>query len=570
MKKSGNESESSQAPILREQVQRVRDVLLELHRALLAWESENYARDRGPLARQELLRLLLESNEFAWLRPMSTLIADMDVLIDADHVPSAWAYRDLLHQTVEMFRLADEAAEFTKKYRAALQQSLDSAGRHGELRALLRDVGSGAARRTAEPAREPGQFMPTPQFAALGNFVESQMPATLELLRQMVAINSFTGNREGVNQLGKLTADCFAPLGFVAETVPSVNPHYGDHLVLTRPGRSSRCIAMVSHLDTVFPPEEEIRNNFRWQPEGDRIYGPGTHDIKGGTAMMWLVLKTLQSQAPAVFEEITWKLFWNSSEETLSQDFGEVCRTRFNPGTLGALVFESEGRLGQERLMVVARKGRGTWRVTVTGRGAHAGAKHQHGANAIVQLTHTLQRIAALTDHSRDLTFNVGTVSGGTVLNRVPHEAFAEGEFRAFTPEVYASAKAALLALAGPGEVRSLADRYPCDVQVEILSESRPWPRNAQTDRLAAIWCQAGTELGLPVNVEQRGGLSDGNLIWDAVPTLDGLGPWGDNDHCSERSADGSKVPEYVDVPSFAPKAVLNTIAILKLAGEAG
>ena len=47
----------------------------------------------------------------------------------------------------------------------------------------------------------------------------------------------------------------------------------------------------MSHLDTVFPPEEEARNNFRWQPEGDRIFGPGTHDIKGGTVMMWLVLQ---------------------------------------------------------------------------------------------------------------------------------------------------------------------------------------------------------------------------------------------------------------------------------------
>ena len=61
------------------------------------------------------------------------------------------------------------------------------------------------------------------------------------------------------------------------------------------------------------------------------------------------------------------------------------------------------------------------------------------------------------------------------------------------------------------------------------------------------------------VNCEERGGLSDGNLIWDAVPTLDGLGPWGDNDHCSERSPDGSKLPEFVEVSSFVPKAVLNT-----------
>ena len=401
--------------------------------------------------------------------------------------------------------------------------------------------------------------------ASLTDFLTKQMPAALEMLRQMVGINSFTGNREGVNNLGRLTAECFAPLGFTAEFVPSVNPDYGDHLVLTRRGRGTKSIAMVSHLDTVFPPEEETRNNFHWQPDGDRIYGPGTHDIKGGTVMMWLVLRALQAHAPAVFEDIAWKLCWNSSEETLSQDFGEVCRSRFGHDTLAALVFESEGRFGDERLMVVARKGRGTWRASFTGRGAHAGAKHPHGANAIVQLAHTLQRIAALTNYKQDLTFNVGTVCGGTVLNRVPHEAFAEGEFRAFKPEVYAQGKAALLALAGPGEVRSPVDRYACDVKIEILSESRPWPRNPATDRLAAIWQEAGKGLGIPVNVEERGGLSDGNLIWDAVPTLDGLGPWGDNDHCSERSADGSKLPEYVEVPSFVPKAALNAVAILRL-----
>ena len=84
---------------------------------------------------------------------------------------------------------------------------------------------------------------------------------------------------------------------------------------------------------------------------------------------------------------------------------------------------------------------------------------------------------------------------------------------------------------------------------------------------LASVWQQAGEELGLRISPEERGGLSDANLIWDAVPTLDGLGPWGDNDHCSERSADGSKVPEFVEVSSFVPKAALNVTAILKLTG---
>jgi len=50
----------------------------------------------------------------------------------------------------------------------------------------------------------------------LNAFLRSQMPAALEMLRQMVGINSFTGNRDGVNRLSRFTAECFAPLGFTA------------------------------------------------------------------------------------------------------------------------------------------------------------------------------------------------------------------------------------------------------------------------------------------------------------------------------------------------------------------
>ena len=76
--------------------------------------------------------------------------------------------------------------------------------------------------------------------------------------------------------------------------------------------------------------------------------------------------------------------------------------------------------------------------------------------------------------------------------------------------------------------------------------------------------------MSYPINLQERGGLSDGNQIWDAVPTLDGLGPWGDNDHCSERSPDGAKLPEFVERSSFIPKAVLNTVAIVNLLAQKG
>ena len=399
----------------------------------------------------------------------------------------------------------------------------------------------------------------------LTQYLDGQMPAALAMLRRMVEINSFTGNRDGVNRLGQFTAECFAPLGFRPELVPSANPQWGDHLVMSRPGKGARSLAFVSHLDTVFPPEEEIANQFCWSVEGDRAFGPGTLDIKGGTVMMWLVLNALCSHAPELFEDVSWKLFWNSSEERLSPDFDQVCRRRLDPHTLAVLVFEGENRSGKDRLMVAARKGRITWRVTVRGRGAHAGGNHKQGANALAQMAVTLQKIHALTDYSHDLTFNVGSVQGGTVLNRVPHLAVAEGELRAFSPALCQEAKQRLLALAGPGEVRSQLDNYPCQVEVEITSESRAWPRNPATDRLLDIWVQTGRLTGSSVVAEMRGGLSDGNSFWDIVPTLDGLGPWGDNDHCSERSADGSKLPEFVEISSFVPKALLNILALFNL-----
>ena len=401
--------------------------------------------------------------------------------------------------------------------------------------------------------------------STLNQLLEAELPGALEMLRHMVGINSFTLNRDGIARLGRYTAECFAPLGFTAEFVPSANPKFGEHLVLSRQGSGSKGIMMVSHLDTVFPPEEEVQNNFRWDVEGDRIFGPGTNDIKGGTVLMWLVLKALQTLAPAEFEVTTWKLLWNSSEEMYSPDFGKLCRARVEKGTLAALVFESEGRLGDEHLMVVARKGRATWRVTANGRGAHAGSSHGHGVNAIVQLSRTLEGIAAFTDSKKELTVNVATITGGTVLNRVPHEAVAEGEFRAFLPEVYEQTKIALLGMSGNGDVCAKTDRHPCGIKVEIMTESRPWPRNPATDWLFEFWRQAGELTGQVTNFQERGGLSDGNLIWDAVPTLDGLGPSGDNSHCSERSADGSKLPEFVERSSFVPKAATNTVAILKL-----
>ncbi len=403
------------------------------------------------------------------------------------------------------------------------------------------------------------------EIAQLQNHLEANLPRYLDLLRQWVEINSFTGNPQGVNRLGDLTAEAFAPLGFQAERVQAKNPEYGKHLVLTRPGSSGRKIGMISHLDTVFPPEEEQANDFHWRVEGDRIYGPGTNDVKGGTLMILMTLEALREFAPQAFDEITWVVLLNAAEERLADDFGELCRERLGNDALAALVFEAGSHIGQTFQLVTRRKGRATYYIHVEGRGAHAGSNHPEGANAIVQLAHTIQRVAALTDYDRELTFNVGTVRGGTVVNRVPHLAEAEVEMRTFDPEVFADGVRQMLALQDQVDVRSMLGNYPCQVQIEVTAQSDPWPENPGTQKLLRLWQEAAQSLDYQVLPEARGGLSDGNALWAHIPTLDGLGPHGLHGHCSERSADGNKDQEFVARSSFVPKAMLNTMALVKL-----
>jgi glutamate carboxypeptidase len=400
--------------------------------------------------------------------------------------------------------------------------------------------------------------------ASFRSTCERLLPETLEFLRGMVGINSFTANAAGVNAVADLVAETFAPMGFSATRVQGPKG-LGQHLFLaTKADPQLPTLALISHLDTVFPAEEERRNDFAWRKDGDRIYGPGTNDIKGGTALIWLMLAAMREAAPEFFATANWVVALNACEEVDSMNFGAACARMLPRDARACLIFEADGGEGDRFSVVAARKGRATFTVRVEGRGSHAGGGHASGANAIVQMAEVVTRLAALTDYAADVTVNVGVVSGGTVNNRVPHEATATLEMRAFDSAAYERTKAAILAMAGEGFVQS-KEGYACRIDVSLDDETPPWPANEKTSRLADLWRAAGDELGLRVAREMRGGLSDGNVLWQRFPTLDGLGPRGENSHCSEQSADGSKEQEWVDGSSFVPKALLNAQAIERL-----
>ncbi len=396
------------------------------------------------------------------------------------------------------------------------------------------------------------------EIPRLNALLEDIKPEALRLLERMVGINSFTANAAGVDAVGKVTAEAFEALGLEAEFVKSDVPGQGHHLYLAKRSSAGPRVLLVTHLDTVFPPEEEVANHFRWEPavhEG-RIYGPGTIDIKGGTALIWMMLRAVRELYPELWQSTDWLVAANAAEEVLSQDFARHTSARCPDGAVAVLVFEGGPVIEGRHHFVAARKGRAEYRITVRGRGAHAGSAFGEGVNAVTALAPFITQAAALSNASKELTVNVARVEGGTVLNRVPHEAMFELEMRAYEPEHLCRA----------GDVlRSWSKSGLPEIEVTCVGESPAWPANDENLKLALHWTQAAEKLGLEILPSRRGGLSDANYLCHLGPTLDGLGPSGGNAHCSERSEDGSKVPEYLQPDTLVPKAAINVLALVGL-----
>ena len=282
--------------------------------------------------------------------------------------------------------------------------------------------------------------------------------------------------------------------------------------------------------------------------------------------MIWLVLATLREAAPDVFEGTSWLVAANAAEEELVRDFPGICRVRVPRNCRAALIFEACGGPGRGLTLVRCRKGSANLRVTVEGRGAHAGSGHREGANAIVEMARLVEHMAEMTDYSRDLTVNVGSIAGGGPSNRVPHQAECSVNIRAFDESVLQSAIDAIFSLRdGPAAVRAESDWFSCRISVEVLSRNPSWRQNPETDALIQVWMRSAKRIGRSLLAESRGGLSDGNYLSQFLPSLDGLGPFGLRGHSSERSSDGSKVPEYVATSSFLEMGAINVAAIREL-----
>lgn len=112
-------------------------MLLKLHKNLVDHERAMWEGINGPATAGQFLNVLIEDEDFSWLRKFSTLIVDIDEMFAQKDGVSVEAVDIHLAKLRDLVSMKDEDEAFRAKYQSALQQDLDAAARQGDLKSLL-------------------------------------------------------------------------------------------------------------------------------------------------------------------------------------------------------------------------------------------------------------------------------------------------------------------------------------------------------------------------------------------------------------------------------------------------
>jgi glutamate carboxypeptidase len=326
----------------------------------------------------------------------------------------------------------------------------------------------------------------------------------LALLRSLVEIESPTASA-GVRLVVERMAEELAALGGTCEIAS------GDHLRADFAGDGAPLL-LVGHTDTVWPLGTLAAMPFR--VDGNRVYGPGTFDMKGGLTVMVEALRQ-RSGRRAV------RVFLSGDEERGSRS-ARLYLQRASEGVAAAFVLEPPSKNGNP---ITARQGVGRFRLSIVGRRSHSGLAPKEGVSAIEELAHQILRLHQLS--ANGVLVNVGIVTGGTAENVVAGEAEARIDVRVTRPSDIARVEAALGALSPVLNGTS-------------LSLDGGWTRPPLEPTPAAIRLfehvrLCANELGLTLDAEAEAGGSDANLLASfGLPVLDGLGPLGHGAHAED------------------------------------
>ena len=343
-------------------------------------------------------------------------------------------------------------------------------------------------------------------------------------IQRWIAIESPTDDAAGMARYAAQVQADYEAFGARVERIAG-RDGMGDHLLATDARHSPPAAAdgpgvlVLSHLDTVHP-TGTITGPLPMRIEGDRLYGPGAEDMKGGTHIALAALRQIAREGIATHLPIRHLMV--SDEEMGSPTSREHIEREARRARY--VIVTEPARSGGK--IVTARKGCGSFRVEVTGRPAHAGVEHHLGRNAIRELARQIEAMEAMTDSERGLTVNVGLVGGGTRQNVVPEHAWAEVDVRVPNPELGEEITRRMLAL----------QSVDPDCRL-VVTGCIDRPGYEKTPAIAALFEHArglAAELGFDLVDLKTGGGSDGNFTANIAPTLDGMGVDGDGGHTHE------------------------------------
>ena len=357
------------------------------------------------------------------------------------------------------------------------------------------------------------------------SYLREHTDAMVDDLKRYIELESPTSYKPAVDEFGKVVAEELRALGGDVKVIAKAE--VGDVLrARWNPGGGG--VAILSHLDTVWDVGTVAGRPTRI--EGDRIYGVGSMDMKGGIVIALWALRALRKLELFPAQPITYLL--NTDEESGSLHSGaeiEAAALSHN------VVFVTEPP--QDGAYKTQRKGVSHYTITAEGRAAHSGADHARGINAIEEIAHQVLAVQAMTNYDIGTTANVGVISGGTRPNVVPAEAQVVINVRATTRANASAINAQIMNL------------QPVHPEAKVTIEGGVGvPPMERTPEIAALFKRAqglAAAMGIALEEGSTGGGSDGNKTAAlGVPTLDGMGIVGDGGHAITEYGEISSLPE--------------------------
>jgi glutamate carboxypeptidase len=356
-------------------------------------------------------------------------------------------------------------------------------------------------------------------------------------LAELVDISSPSGDVDGAERCLALCASLL-PDGARTERPPCSTPGSAPDLIGTVTGTGTARIMLLGHVDTVIGHDAHQS----LCAEGERLYGPGTADMKGGVILSLGVARAL-ARRPETFAELAVLLV--TDEEWRVAPFAHIERFR---GYDACLCFEAGQRTreGAEGV-VVRRKAAGTLKVLAEGRASHSGSAPDQGRNALLALATMARACAELHDpRGPDQLSVVPTVmASGRAFNVVPAAGELIFDLRARSLAVFDAVLARI-----PPELDGV--RFTATME-------RRWP-GMDSEAITRPLLQGASErLGREIVAASRGGASDASHFAETIPlTVDGLGPRGGGAHTPEEFVLAAALRQRAEVALALAEQVLS------------